>query len=173
MTFYFDFGSPWAFLAATQVLYYLCLSLEKPLRSSILIFPLKLFTKILYQVAKIAQNHNAKLIYKPVLLGALFKMIGTPNVPMLATSEAKRNYGTKDMRFPFKYNFILKISWISLIFSYFCCSDWLNWWGDDLSTSFTFPSSFPIRTVQALRVAILVQKNHPHLEEKVIQVCLR
>ena len=78
------------------------------------------------------------MIYKPVLLGALFKMVGAPNVPMMAISEAKRNYGTKDMK------------------------DWLEWHGGaSLVDSFRFPSFFPVRTVLPLRVLLYVQRVAP------------
>jgi 2-hydroxychromene-2-carboxylate isomerase len=63
----------------------------------------------------------------PILLGALFRDIGTPNMPMLALSEAKRSYMSKDMLY------------------------WMDWWGEYLK----FPSFFPIRTVLPLRVAIV------------------
>lgn len=61
------------------------------------------------------------------MLGALFKAIETPNVPMLKMSETRRAYGAKDMQ------------------------DWCSWWDVKLK----FPSVFPIRTVLPLRVAIL------------------
>eukprot|EP00009_Paramoeba_aestuarina_P015263 CAMPEP_0201525070 /NCGR_PEP_ID=MMETSP0161_2-20130828/26628_1 /ASSEMBLY_ACC=CAM_ASM_000251 /TAXON_ID=180227 /ORGANISM="Neoparamoeba aestuarina, Strain SoJaBio B1-5/56/2" /LENGTH=390 /DNA_ID=CAMNT_0047924813 /DNA_START=254 /DNA_END=1426 /DNA_ORIENTATION=+ len=118
LNFFFDYGSPYAFLAATQV-------------------------------ERIAETHNAKLVYKPILLGALFKMVGTPNVPMMATSEAKRAYGSKDL------------------------SDWLNWWGGEASFSFQFPSTFPIRTVQALRVTLIVQRDNPDLQRRVIEALFK
>lgn len=55
-----------------------------------------------------------------------FFRIGTPNVPMLAVSEAKRNYNAQDMQ------------------------QWTEWWGVD----FKFNSTFPLRTVLPLRINI-------------------
>jgi len=88
------------------------------------------------QVERIAQEHNAILVPRPILLGALFKGIGTPNVPMFAMSEAKRAYGAVDME------------------------DWKTWWG---GISLTFPQGFPIRTVNPLRVSIAEPKVIPVL----------
>lgn len=77
---------------------------------------------------RVARENNARIEYVPILLGALFKAIGTPNVPMLAISPAKREYMSKDLQ------------------------DWCAWHG----VEFNFPSVFPIRTVLPLRVAIQV-----------------
>ena len=81
------------------------------------------------QVERVARENNARIEYVPILLGALFKAIGTPNVPMLAVSPAKREYMSKDLQ------------------------DWCAWHG----VEFNFPSVFPIRTVLPLRVAIQVR----------------
>jgi len=69
------------------------------------------------------------------LLGALFKSIDTPNVPLFAMSQAKQAYMLRDLH------------------------DWAEWWGVD----FSFPNTFPIRTVLALRVAIIEPKVTHHL----------
>ena len=63
----------------------------------------------------------------PILLGALFKEIGTPMLPMMAMAEAKRAYMAADLR------------------------RWCEWWGIELN----WPSSFPLRTVAALRIALV------------------
>ena len=81
------------------------------------------------QVERVARENGARVEYVPILLGALFKTIGTPNVPLLAMAPAKRTYLSKDLR------------------------DWCTWRGIDLN----FPSAFPIRTVLPLRVAIQVR----------------
>jgi len=96
LTFYYDFSSPWSYIASTQV-------------------------------ERIAKEGDAVIEYVPILLGALFREIGTPNVPMLATIEAKRNYNSADLQ------------------------EWCKWWNIKLH----WPSAFPIRTVNPLRVAII------------------
>jgi len=83
------------------------------------------------QSDRIANEHGADVVARPILLGALFKGIGTPNVPMFAMSEAKRNYMAQDME------------------------DWKRWWG---GVPLTFPQGFPIRTVNPLRVSIAQPK---------------
>lgn len=92
---FFDFSSPYAYLASTQV-------------------------------ERVVKSANATLVYRPILLGALFKQIGTPNAPLLAISEQRRRYGLKDL------------------------NDWAAWWG----VPFQFNEHFPIRTVTAGRVAL-------------------
>ena len=57
--------------------------------------------------------------------------IGTPNVPMMAMSEAKRNYMSKDMM------------------------DWIDFWG---GVPFNFSPVFPLRTPTALRAVIVEPK---------------
>lgn len=81
------------------------------------------------QVERIAKRNGARVEYVPILLGALFKAIGTPNVPMMAMAPAKRQYMSKDI------------------------GDWCKFWNIELN----FPSDFPLRTVLPLRVAIQVR----------------
>jgi 2-hydroxychromene-2-carboxylate isomerase len=69
------------------------------------------------------------------LLGALFKAIDTPNVPLFEMSKAKQSYMLRDL------------------------NDWAEWWDVD----FSFPNTFPIRTVLALRVAIIEPAVTHHL----------
>lgn len=78
------------------------------------------------QVRLVAEANNAELEHVPFLLGALFKEIGTPMVPLHSFVQARQDYQLRDMR------------------------EWADWWGVD----FRFPSVFPQRTVAALRVAI-------------------
>ena len=59
--FWYDFSSPFSYLASTQI-------------------------------ERVAARNNANLVWRPMLLGALFREIGTPNVPLLAASEAKRRW---------------------------------------------------------------------------------
>lgn len=79
------------------------------------------------QLAALAERYGVTVHWRPILLGALFRSIGTPNVPMLAVTEPKRRYYMRDLQ------------------------DWARWWG----VPFRFPSVFPVRTVLPLRVALL------------------
>lgn len=84
------------------------------------------------QVERIAQAHGATLVWKPFLLGALFKEIGTPLVPIAEMSEAKRSYTRVDME------------------------RWAKHWG----VPFRFPSRFPLRTVKPLRMTLAASEEH-------------
>jgi 2-hydroxychromene-2-carboxylate isomerase len=64
--------------------------------------------------------------WRPILLGALFKSIGTPNVPLMTMSEAKRRWVFQDLL------------------------QWAKWW----DVPFQWPTVFPVRTVLPLRVSI-------------------
>lgn len=87
------------------------------------------------QIDAIAARHDASVEWSPILLGGLFRTIGTPNVPLLAMSKAKQAYVHRDMR------------------------AWASWWG----VPFSFPTVFPIRTVLPLRVAIAEPAATAHL----------
>lgn len=76
------------------------------------------------QIARVAAGHE--LIYRPFLLGALFKEIGTPVVPLATFPPQKAALAVKDQH------------------------RWAEHWGVD----FNFPSKFPQRSVLALRVAL-------------------
>lgn len=78
------------------------------------------------QVNRVAAAHGATVEPVPILLGALFNSIGTPNVPIAAMSPPKARYYARDLH------------------------DYAAWWG----VPFSFSSHFPLRTVTALRVAI-------------------
>lgn len=95
--FFFDFSSPFAYLAATQI-------------------------------EALAKRHEARVVYRPFLLGALFKSIGTPNVPLFDMPEAKRNHSIADM----------------------------NRWADAYGVPLRFPSRFPMNTVKPLRMVLQV-----------------
>ncbi len=92
--FWFDYASPFAYLAATQI-------------------------------ERVAAG--AQLRYRPMLLGALFRSIGTPDVPLFAMPQAKRAYVRREL------------------------DRWARWWDVPLR----FPRNFPIRTVAALRLTLL------------------
>jgi 2-hydroxychromene-2-carboxylate isomerase len=79
------------------------------------------------QIEAVAERAGAKLEWKPMLLGAVFKDIGGPNVPLLAMSEPKRLYMGRD----------------------------LEAWASALGIPFQWTSYFPLRTVTALRIALV------------------
>ena len=67
LEFWFDFSSPWAFLAYTQ--------LER---------------------LKTTFGKDLEIVMKPFLLGILFREIGAPNLPMAAISPAKALWSKQD-----------------------------------------------------------------------------
>ncbi len=76
------------------------------------------------QAEALAARTGATLIWRPMLLGAVFKAIGIADAPILTWSEAKRTYYFKDL------------------------TRWAAHWG----VPFNFPSRFPMVTVKPLRV---------------------
>ena len=79
------------------------------------------------QIEKVARRCGATLRWRPLLLGAAFKALGTPNVPLLAMSEPKRRYQGKELMY------------------------WASHWNEP----FEFCRTFPLRTVTPLRLALL------------------
>src|SRR5580704_4406290 len=75
------------------------------------------------QAEALAARTGATLVWRPMLLGAVFKAIGTPDAPILTWSDAKRSYVLKDML------------------------RWAAHWG----VPFAFPTRFPMMTVKPLR----------------------
>jgi 2-hydroxychromene-2-carboxylate isomerase len=80
------------------------------------------------QVADVATRAGAELVWRPFLLGALFKSIGTGNVPLFEMSAPKREHMRKDL---FR-------------------------WAAHYGVPFRFPSRFPMNTVRALRMTLQV-----------------
>lgn len=78
------------------------------------------------QIEAVAARHGAKVAYRPMLLGALFRQIGTPMVPMQTFAPAKQRYFARDMQ------------------------DWAQHW----QVPWRWPSRFPLRTVLPLRVVL-------------------
>jgi 2-hydroxychromene-2-carboxylate isomerase len=76
------------------------------------------------QAKALAARTGADLVWRPMLLGAVFKAIGQVDVPLLAWSDAKRRYYMQDML------------------------RWAEFWDVPLR----WPSRFPMNTVKALRV---------------------
>lgn len=76
---------------------------------------------------RLITDRGAEVRWRPMLLGALFKSIGAPIVPLFEMNEAKRTYMGKDL------------------------NDWAHYW----EVPFVFPMDFPLNTVTALRLAII------------------
>jgi 2-hydroxychromene-2-carboxylate isomerase len=79
------------------------------------------------QMAKFQSETGHRVTLKPILLGAVFKEIGTPMVPLFTMSPKKQKYVFKDLML------------------------WAEWW----KIPFVFPSNFPLRSVLPLRVALI------------------
>ena len=96
LTFFYDFSSPFSYLASTQI-------------------------------EELAARHGAIIEWHPILLGGLFRSIGTPLVPLQGYSEAKRRHSRDDM----------------------------VRWAHYYDQPFHWPSRFPMVTVTSLRLALL------------------
>lgn len=79
------------------------------------------------QARRLADEHGAELVLRPMLLGALFNTIGTPNVPIAVMHAARARYQLQDLH------------------------DWASWW----DVPFAWPPAFPVRTVTPLRAALV------------------
>ncbi len=75
----------------------------------------------------IAAAYGATLRWRPILLGALFRELGTPDVPLFVQSPEKQRYIRRDLE------------------------DWAQYWG----VPFRFPSHFPLRSIAPLRAALV------------------
>ncbi len=80
------------------------------------------------QIERVAAEHGARVRWRPILVGALFNAIGTPNVPLAEFPAPKRDYYRRDLL------------------------HWAGHWG----VPFRWPSRFPMRTVAPLRLALAV-----------------
>jgi 2-hydroxychromene-2-carboxylate isomerase len=78
------------------------------------------------QVERVARENGAVVEWRPILLGALFKAIGTPMVPLYEQSQARQRYQGRD----------------------------LHHWADHWEVPFRFPSNFPTNSVTALRLVL-------------------
>ncbi len=76
------------------------------------------------QIGALAARTGAKVRSHPILLGGLFRAIGTPDVPLATFSEAKQRHVARDLE------------------------RWASRWG----VPYRFPSRFPTRSLDALRV---------------------
>ena len=80
------------------------------------------------QIERVAREAGARVRWKPFLLGALFKAVGTPLVPIDSFPEAKRRHQLRDV----------------------------ERWARVRRVPFRWSSHFPLRTVDALRLTLLV-----------------
>ena len=79
------------------------------------------------QIERVAAQAGARVEWRPLLLGALFKAIGTPMVPLHAMPEPKRRYQEVEL-----------VRWAA------------HW-----RVPYAFNTHFPLRTVDALRLTLL------------------
>lgn len=96
IVFFYDFSSPYAYLAATQI-------------------------------TALADHCGALVDWRPILLGGLFRNLGTPMVPLESYSDAKQRFVREDL------------------------ARWARYYDEP----FHFQSRFPVQTVTALRLALL------------------
>ncbi|MGD0529884.1 MAG: 2-hydroxychromene-2-carboxylate isomerase [Polyangiaceae bacterium] len=75
------------------------------------------------QAAKLAERTGATLVWRPMLLGGVFKAIGQADVPLFTWSDAKKKYYYEDMH------------------------RWAAYW----DVPFKFPTRFPMLTLKAMR----------------------
>ena len=87
------------------------------------------------QIERVAAAHGATVEWRPILLGGLFRSIGTPDVPLFAMNPTKQAYVGRDVH------------------------DWAKHWG----VPFRFPSHFPMRSILPLRVALAEPRLTPTL----------
>jgi 2-hydroxychromene-2-carboxylate isomerase len=78
------------------------------------------------QIERVVARHGAALRGRPILLGALFREIGTPDVPLHTYNAARQAWTRRDVEL------------------------WADAWG----VPFRFPSQFPIRSVLPQRVML-------------------
>lgn len=103
LEFYFDFSSPYAYLASTQV-------------------------------RGLAARAGSPLMLRPVLLGALFKSLGTANVPLFDMSPSKQKYNGEE----------------------------LTRFASFHGVPFKFTTHFPTNTVKALRLVLIAPEAARH-----------
>ncbi len=84
------------------------------------------------QIEAIAERTGAKVVWHPILLGGLFRSIGTPDVPIATFSEAKQRHTLADLH------------------------RWAAYW----RVPFKFPARFPVNTLRALRVYLALPEEH-------------
>jgi 2-hydroxychromene-2-carboxylate isomerase len=85
------------------------------------------------RIEAVVADAGATMTWKPLLLGALFKSIGTPVVPIQAFPASKRRHAMVD----------------------------LTRWADAFEVPLQWPSRFPMNTVKPLRVALQLDDMAP------------
>jgi len=83
------------------------------------------------QVASLSRRTGAHVVWHPLLLGGLFRSLGTPDVPLAGFSPAKQRYYAKDL------------------------DRWAAYWG----VPFRFPSRFPTQSLRAMRVYVALPES--------------
>jgi 2-hydroxychromene-2-carboxylate isomerase len=76
------------------------------------------------QFEAFARRTGARVVSRPMLLGGLFRQIGTPDVPLATFPETRQRYIAKDLE------------------------RWASYW----QVPFRFPSRFPTASIRALRI---------------------
>lgn len=114
LVFFYDFSSPYAYLAATQI-------------------------------GPLSKHCGARVDFRPILLGGLFRSIGTPMVPLESYSDAKQRFVREDL------------------------ARWARYYDEP----FHFQSRFPIQTVTALRLAILAGDGESDARQKLSMALFR
>lgn len=96
------------------------------------------------QAEALARRTGATLLWRPILLGGLFRAIGQAEVPLHSYSPAKRRHTERDLE------------------------RWAARWG----VPFRFPSRFPLRTVAALRTWLaLPEARRASFQRAVFRAC--
>lgn len=83
------------------------------------------------QIEAVAAQNGARVRFRPFLLGGLFKIVGTPDVPLFAMPEPKRIHTAADM----------------------------NRWAEHYGVDLRFPTRFPMNTVKALRLLVQLEED--------------
>lgn len=121
LTFYYDFSSPWSFIGNQRL-------------------------RLLLRNYKTNHSHiHIELETVPILLGALFKQLGTANAPLLGLSPNKQKYINTEMSY-----------WVNFVHEQQGKSDSKHSLihSDFVNTSVKWPDTFPIRTVTPLRALL-------------------
>ncbi len=83
------------------------------------------------QAEGLAKKHGATLVWKPMLLGGLFRAIGQVDVPLFTWSDAKKKYYYDDMH------------------------RWAAYW----NVPFKFPTNFPTNSLKAMRAYLALPED--------------
>ena len=83
------------------------------------------------QAVKLAERTGATLVWRPMLLGGVFKAIGQADVPLFTWSDAKKKYYFEDMH------------------------RWAAYW----AVPFKFPTRFPMASLKAMRTYLALPES--------------